>query len=93
VFGVKLTGDNIDLIRVKKKIRVKKVKKTTGGGSPIQAYNYKRKNFVPNIFSLGSLLGINYEITENLGINFPCQMNITKVYGKRDVIPNQILKD
>lgn len=79
MFGFKLTGDKIDLIRV----RVREKKKKTPA---IQI-----KNFVPNIFSLGSLLGINYEITENLGINFTCKMNITKVYGKRDVIPNQIL--
>jgi hypothetical protein len=84
VFGLKLTGDKIDLIREKKK-------KTTNK-TPVYNYNIERiKNFVPNIFSLGSLLGINYEITENFCINLTCQMNITKVYGKRDVIPNQIL--
>src|SRR6266576_859986 len=85
VFGLKLTGDKIDLIREKKK----------KNKTPVtQAYKYnieRIKNFVPNIFSIGSLLGINYEITENFGINLTCKMNITKVYGKRDVVPNHIL--
>lgn len=85
MFGLKLTGDKIDLIREKKK----------KNKTPVtQAYKYnieRIKNFVPNIFSMGSLLGINSEITENFGINLTCKMNITKVYGKRDVVPNHIL--
>ncbi|HZD84057.1 MAG TPA: hypothetical protein VE128_00700 [Candidatus Angelobacter sp.] len=88
MFGLKLTGDKIDLIREKKKKNKTPVTQVT------EKYNYnieRIKNFVPNIFSMGSILGINYEITENFGINFTCQMNITKVYGKRDVVPNQIL--
>lgn len=83
--GLKLTGDKIDLIREKKK-------KNKTPVTPAYNSNIERiKNFVPNLFSRVSLLGINSEITENFGINLTCQMNITKVYGKRDVVPNNIL--